>query len=282
MNFRLSRRKFLTGTLVAGAGVLVDMRLLEPRWLRIHHVDVALPTGRTANPFRILHISDLHSSKDVPLSFIKKAIERGLEQNPDIVCITGDLISHHIPDKHKYADCLRMLSAAAPCYACTGNHDGGDWVRPYGGYADLTQIRSLLDQSNIELLFNASKRISVNGSAIELVGLGDYWANDAHPEQAFPKQENPSDACRLVLSHNPDSKMILNHYAWDLMLCGHTHGGQLVVPFYGTPFAPVSDHRYVHGLNPWKQRLIYTTSGIGNLHSMRANCRPEVAILNVA
>ena len=85
----------------------------------------------------------------------------------------------------------------------------------------------------------------------------------------------------IVLSHNPDSKDILGDYPWDMMLCGHTHGGQLYLPILGTPFAPVKDHRYVHGLKAWNDRLIHTTSGIGNLFGMRFNCRPEVSLLTL-
>jgi predicted MPP superfamily phosphohydrolase len=146
----------------------------------------------------------------------------------------------------------------------------------------LTEIRRLLLESGISVLWNSSKRISVNGASLELVGLGDYWADDTEPGKAFPSKEKTPGTPRIVLSHNPDSRELLREHAWDLMLCGHTHGGQLSLPILGTPFAPVRDHRYVYGLNPWNGRLIYTTRGVGNLHGLRFNCRPEVAILSVS
>jgi predicted MPP superfamily phosphohydrolase len=65
------------------------------------------------------------------------------------------------------------------------------------------------------------------------------------------------------------------------MLCGHTHGGQLVIPMIGAPFAPVRDHRFVRGLNPWDGRLIHTSCGVGNVLGVRLNCRPEVNILDL-
>lgn len=139
-----------------------------------------------------------------------------------------------------------------------------------------------MDDSNISLLFNSSTTISVNGASIELIGLGDCWAKDMQPGKAFPVNDNSHRISRIVLSHNPDSKELLRDYSWDILLCGHTHGGQLSLPILGTPFAPVSDHRYVCGLNQWNGRFIYTTRGIGNLHGLRFNCRPEVAILNVS
>ncbi|MDR1191385.1 MAG: hypothetical protein LBK60_06960 [Verrucomicrobiales bacterium] len=65
------------------------------------------------------------------------------------------------------------------------------------------------------------------------------------------------------------------------MVCGHTHGGQTRLPFIGTPFAPVKDQRYVAGLNEWHGRRIYTSRGVGNLHGVRFNCRPEVTLLEL-
>lgn len=85
-----------------------------------------------------------------------------------------------------------------------------------------------------------------------------------------------------MLCHNPDAKDKLRASAWDLMLCGHTHGGQLRLPGIGRPFAPVRDVRYVEGLRPWEGRLIHITRGIGNLHGLRFNCRPEINLLNLA
>ncbi len=282
MKLRITRRRFLIGSFAAGAGVVADMRLIEPRWLRVDRVDVTLPAGRLTNPVRILHISDMHASGQVSVEFIEKAIELGISQRPDLACITGDFITRHIPYRNEYVSILRSLSAACPCFACAGNHDGGGWVGPLGGYKDLTEIRRFLDDSNISLLFNSSKTISVNRAAIELIGLGDCWAGDAKADEAFGANDSSHQICRIVLSHNPDSKELLRDYSWDLMLCGHTHGGQLSLPVLGTPFAPVTDHRYVYGLNQWNGRLIYTTRGIGNVYGLRFNCRPEVAILNVS
>jgi predicted MPP superfamily phosphohydrolase len=65
------------------------------------------------------------------------------------------------------------------------------------------------------------------------------------------------------------------------MLCGHTHGGQCQIPFVGAPFAPIQDLRFLEGLQPWNDRWIHVTRGVGNLHGLRFNCRPEVNLLNL-
>jgi uncharacterized protein len=85
----------------------------------------------------------------------------------------------------------------------------------------------------------------------------------------------------ILLSHNPDTKSQLMKWPWDLMLSGHTHGGQLSLPGIGTPFAPIRDKRYVRGLHRWNDRWLHITKGVGNLHGMRFNCRPEVSILTL-
>ena len=151
---KLTRRRFLLGSVAAALGIVADMRLIEPRWLRLAHVNVALPGGRLIQPIKILHISDIHASDHIPMAFIRGAIEEGISQSPDLVCLTGDLISRHIPQRSEYVDVLRLLSATCPCFACAGNHDGGRWVAPLGGYETLTEMRRLLTDSDIALLFN--------------------------------------------------------------------------------------------------------------------------------
>jgi len=281
MRLRLTRRGFLAGSVIAGVGALIDLRYVEPRWLKETRVDVALAGKNLPRPVRILHLSDMHASDNVPIDFIREAFELGLSHKPDLVCLTGDLINYRIADRDEYLSALRLLSDGCPCYACVGNHDGGSWVWPGGGYPDLGEMFALLKDANISVLFNSSTRVSLCEATVELVGLGDYWADDVRPDKAFPGKKSTGTMPRIVLSHNPDSKKMLRDYSWDLMLCGHTHGGQLSLPLVGTPFAPVRDHRYVYGLNAWEGRWIYTTSGVGNLHGMRFNCRPEVAILEV-
>ena len=85
----------------------------------------------------------------------------------------------------------------------------------------------------------------------------------------------------VVLSHNPDTKDDLGAYPWHLMLSGHTHGGQVIVPLYGPPIIPVRDRRYLAGLKPWGQRQIHVSRGVGNIMGVRFGCRPEVAVLDL-
>lgn len=280
-----SRRHLLIGAGlvgVAGAASAAYTRFIEPGRLEVTHR--ALQLGPTAAaPIRVLHLSDLHASGYVPLEFIAQAVQLGLAEKPDLICLTGDFITKHFTRFAAYADVLKPLAAAAPVFACLGNHDGGKWAaRPnYRGHADHVDVRKCLAASGAKVLLNQSQDITLRGRKLRLVGVGDLWADELRAAEAFNSGSSGSDTATLVLLHNPDGKDQLADFPWQLALCGHTHGGQCRLPFFGTPFAPVRDHRYVAGLNRWRDRWVFTTRGVGNLHGVRFNCRPEVSLLTL-
>ncbi|MGF1484194.1 MAG: phosphodiesterase, partial [Opitutales bacterium] len=113
------------------------------------------------------------------------------------------------------------------------------------------------------------------------VGVGDLWSRECDPLSAFGRVRGSDDRPTLLLAHNPDSKTYAEAFDWDLMLSGHTHGGQLSLPFVGEPFAPVGDKRYVDGLRDWQGRWIQVTRGVGAGLRARFNCRPEVSLLEL-
>jgi predicted MPP superfamily phosphohydrolase len=120
----------------------------------------------------------------------------------------------------------------------------------------------------------------VREHSVRLVGVGDLWSNELDAPGAFRSVE--SSEATILLSHNPDSKTVLRPFPWNLMLCGHTHGGQVIIPFEGPAYAPVQDKRFVAGLRGWDGRQVYVSRGVGNLGGVRLRCRPEVSVLDVA
>jgi predicted MPP superfamily phosphohydrolase len=276
-----TRRQMLKLGLAAGSagaiGVPAYTYFVEPRWLRSSQWRMEMPGAPT---MRVLHLSDMHLSRHISLDFIGKAIDRGLAQKPDLICLTGDFVTRDMHDAGAYSKLLSRLSDTAPTFAVTGNHDGGSWMAARGGPDSPAAVLDVLANAKVRTLSNENAEFALHGKSVDIIGVSDLWSRDLDPDAAFA--EATSDIPRIVLSHNPDSKEQLANFSWNLLLSGHTHGGQLRIPITGgTPFAPVRDRRYVHGLYPWEGRHLHITAGIGNLHGLRFNCRPEVSVLDI-
>jgi uncharacterized protein len=282
---RLTRRRFLLGLgglAAAAAGGGSYMRFAEPHWLEVARFAVPLSREVPQRPVRIVHLSDFHASPAVSFEFIAEAVALALAQRPDVVALTGDFFTNRCPDAARFSEILRRVSATVPTLACLGNHDGGPWTRAAGGNGSIDEALELLRAANVTCLHNDARTITIRDRPLQFIGLGDLWSNMCEPATAFGRTPARGSAARILLNHNPDAKDALRTYDWDLVLCGHTHGGQLRLPFLGTPFAPVIDKRYVEGLHRWQDRWLYVTRGVGNLHGVRFNCRPQVSVLDVA
>lgn len=206
----------------------------------------------------------------------------GLETSPDAVCMTGDFITNQYAfDEAGYQRILKRLAAHIPCYACLGNHDGGNWTTHVGGYATSEVVRRLLQASGIELLHNRAVIIDIKDQRIVFAGVGDLWNEEVDAAAAFREVTDTPRNATVLLAHNPDTKDLVREYPWDMMLSGHTHGGQVLVPGIGTRFVAVRDKRFISGLKHWNGKNIYISRGVGNLAGVRLNCRPEVTTLTL-
>ena len=280
---RLTRRRFLIGLAgTAAAGSAIYSRFGEPHWLEVCRLKIPLSgAAGTAPPIRLVHLSDFHASPVVSLEFIDEAVTLALAQRPDVIALTGDFFTKQLQDAARFAKILKRLVVAAPTFGCLGNHDGGPWARSAGGNATLDEVLALLHDAEITCLHNDARSLTVRGRSLQLVGVGDLWSGMCDPTTAFARTPPRGTAARILLNHNPDAKQRLRAFDWDLVLCGHTHGGQVRLPLIGTPFAPVADRRYVQGLHRWEDRWLHITRGVGNLHGLRFNCRPEVSVLDI-
>ena len=277
----MTRRSLLLGALGAGATAIAYPCFYEPRWLETTERRVRLARPTLRNPIRLLHLADLHASLVVPLSLIQHAITLGLSHSPDLICLTGDFITfRHDFDSRAYVSALKRMTAAAPTFAVLGNHDGGSWAGRHRGNSDHTLVERMLEESGVRLLHNRSERVMIRDQGLTLVGVGDLWSREVDERRAFAgvRCEDPV----VLLAHNPDSKDKVGSSLWDLMLSGHTHGGQVIVPIEGTRYAPVKDKRYIAGLKYWGTRQIHVTRGVGNVGGVRFRCRPEVSSLVLA
>ena len=223
---------------------------------------------------KLLHISDLHLSQAVSIENIELALRKGFTGAPDACFITGDFITDK-PSKtelHRLGKLLLRFSSKSPIYACLGNHDGGSWASKHGGPHTSEDLKNVLRKSRVQLLVNESIKVRIKGIPLQIAGLGDLWAQECHPNLCLRKYHpnpQPSEPV-LVMCHNPDAKEVLKPYYWNIMLAGHTHGGQFIIPFTKlAPFAPVLDHSMLEGLHYWdKSRYIHVTRGVGNLYGL--------------
>ena len=275
----LTRRKLLSFIPLAGCAPVYAFGV-EPNWLERTFTRVKMPCKRLASGVRILQLSDFHASPPVPFSLLESSVELGLDAKPDVICLTGDFVTDATPfDEARYTRVLRRLASAAPVFVTLGNHDGGAWAASRGGYQDTSVIGDLLRASGVPLLHNRSEVVRVRDQSIRFAGVPDLWSGDVDGDSAF--RNIAADDPAILLAHNPDTKDILADWPWDLMLSGHTHGGQVVLPMLGERFVPVCDKRFVAGLKQWNGRKVYVTRGVGSIDGVRVNCRPEVTLLDL-
>jgi predicted MPP superfamily phosphohydrolase len=163
----------------------------------------------------VLHLSDLHASAVVSLDMISSAVVLGMAERPDIVCLTGDFISHRDdnPAAMEYVRVLRKLTIGTQAFAVMGNHDGGRWAAGARGWANHLWVDRILEDAGIEMLHNRSRVVEVRGQRLVLAGTGDYWAEEVEPESAF--REVDSRLPVLLLTHNPDTNDVCSPYCWD-------------------------------------------------------------------
>ncbi len=254
--------------------------LVEPYWLAVERH--SLEFASRDNPpcgLKIVQLSDLHRSKIVPDTYLGDCIATVNGLAPDLVVMTGDYITHGTRWVKGLRDVLTSLQAPLGIYAVFGNHDGGKWAARYGGSSDTSLVRRELEQAGIRTLVNQSLRLEYGGKAFTLVGLGDLWAEEFDAVAAFRRVE--AEEFTIALSHNPDTITELQKYPANLILCGHTHGGQVRIPLVGSPIVPIADWKYTAGLFRMGEQVAYVNRGIGLMMKVRFNCRPEVTYLEI-
>jgi len=282
----VSRRHLLvagSAALVTGATGLGYSILVEPRWPEL--VRQQIPTRwLTGNQrLRIVHLSDLHASPAIPLEWLREVFAVCLDEKPDCIVITGDFTTTGeaiaLP---AYARLLSVLAGSAPCFASMGNHDGGKWKVNLGRRETSVATRGMLAEAGIIVPHNVSQEVRIAGIPLQMVGLGDLWAKEMDSRAAFAGLPRQADRLRIVLSHNPDTKAILQYFSWELMLSGHTHGGQVVLPGFGPLVLPIEDRGYHAGLYTYQGRRLYVSRGVGGVFGgLRFNCRPEITIIEL-
>jgi uncharacterized protein len=268
----MNRRQFIkvacyggTAALLAGYPVFI-----ERNWVQINNYRLSVPSlPKAFNGFRVVHLTDLHLGYLVSESFIREVIHKANRLKPDIIVCTGDYV--HASNTTKEIDTvwpiLSTLKARYGVYSILGNHDH---------WADTEKSLQWLQRTG-QSVRHTCKPIYRGKERILIGGAGDYWEDELNIDLSFSSSDEGD--CRILLTHNPDSVDTDFETPLALILSGHTHGGQVSIPFLGPPVLPVKNKKYASGLIETEKGPLFISKGIGwTIYPIRINCYPEIAV----
>jgi hypothetical protein len=220
--------------------------------------------------FRVVQLSDVHHSPFTDVEQVTRAVEVANSLDADLIALTGDYVSHEAEFISPVAEMLGRLRAKHGVYAILGNHD--HWT-------DAELLTTAFRDEGIKVLINQGFRFEKNNASFWLAGVDDTMVGLADLHKAL--HGSKLNEMKFVLCHNPVILRRAEREKVDLVLSGHTHGGQIKVP--GENNKPVLlTHRRASGLHRRGETQIYITRGIGTVVvPVRYQCPPEVSLLEL-
>ncbi len=291
-------------------------RFIEPKILSVSHRHIELNTQyQHLSGLKIAHFSDLHWSTESSARLAQRLLKKIQHAKPDLILFTGDFICRsEVSDPEGLIDFLNQFDAALGCYAVLGNHDYQDFisVNEEGDYdvkvpspdsnigqgfkrlfhsVSLTKkvtkrasqtvphnaLITILKKTPFHIIENKTVFIPYKNSGINLTGLGEYMAGRSHPHQAFMDFKN--EFFGIVMSHNPDAFPSIKNFPWDILLAGHTHGGQINLPWIWSRFTQIENPQFKRGLRREGEKWISINRGIGSVMKFRWFAPPELTFL---
>ncbi|GIV16895.1 MAG: hypothetical protein KatS3mg022_2330 [Armatimonadota bacterium] len=260
--------------------LLVVAPLLTGVWWgnRIEVARIHVPVEGSGEPFRLAVLSDIHiGAGGYGMEHWRRAIALVEQQQPDAILLLGDYITSHVGIP-ALKEALSGIHAPLGVYAVLGNHDH---------WAGSKAIVRILEEQGIQTLTNRAVRLRQGNSELWLVGIDDLWSGKPDWQKAF--RHVPRNAPVVLLSHNPDAALSPYRERANLIVSGHTHGGQMWLPLarvlarmLGVALIPHSEYgsRYPHGLRQEGRTWVYVTKGVtaGNRLPRWFNAREVVLI----
>jgi predicted MPP superfamily phosphohydrolase len=258
---------------------------LNRRWIDIHRRKMPL---RGLDPrlagMKIVQLSDLHYSPVVWQRYLIQYMKWVNELEPDLVVITGDLITGGYRFAHRIATILSHLHAKHGVICTFGNHDYSIYGRNGSGEGKrrADYLEKCLTDRGMIVLRNQTAYVRIDGAAtpVAIVGLDDEWSGHIDPQAAWDGVD-----CNLpiiCLNHNPANVKELLCYPWQWMLSGHTHGRQVATSRFGKRFYPHRYRLYTHGHYVVEGRHLYVNRGLSYGQRVQYWCRPEVTVFKLA
>ena len=221
---------------------------------------------------KIVQLTDLHHSLFTPLEEIQRAIHMANHLRPDVVALTGDYVTLSPAYIWPVARALGRLRARLGVFAILGNHDF---------QVDPEEITRALRAQRIRVLRNSHCALRSRSGNLWVVGVDDLWWEAADIRAAM--RSVPARDPKVLLCHNPLGIRLAAAHGIDLMLSGHTHGGQVRLPMVGSVYGRSKlGKRFVEGWNRLDGTQIYVSRGIGKvLVPLRFGCPPEITCLRL-
>ncbi len=253
----------------------IDLFFIEPNILLTKSQKLEIPHwNKDLDGFKIALITDIHlGTKFVDLKKLARIVKIVNSKNPDLIVICGDLDAKSI-SKEKYsttqiANILKNLKSKHGVIAVMGNHD----------YVPPSVVKNIYQKSNIILLENEDYYFSHNAKTLRIVGFKDLWYFKSNPIQVVGMKDKTTPT--VVLTHNPDYFPKMPNFV-SLTLSGHTHGGEIVLPFIGSFFIPSEyGQRYRNGYIIENNKHLFVSRGVATLSGGRFLDPPEINILTL-
>ncbi|WP_375239555.1 metallophosphoesterase [Aurantibacter sp.] len=266
-----SRRRFIKSTILAISSILaIDMFWFERYIIDWNYFDVSKPN--TEAKIKVVQLSDLHIQSIK--SFHKSIASKINEMKPDLVCFTGDALddNNNLSVLNLF---LELLDPSIKKYAILGNWE-------YWGNVNISELNKIYKSHNCELLINKTSNFTKNKRTINVIGIDDFVGGKANLQASTSSLNTKNDA--LILNHCPQYFETIqtkeNTLNANLVLSGHTHGGQIT--FLGiVPFKPQGSGQFLKGLYGDKLKM-YVSKGIGtSILPIRFGSRSEVAVFDI-
>ena len=269
MNRRRWIRRVAIGSVIVGGAY----PFLEAKWCRVRRSTVTLPNlPRSFEGTTVAFVSDVHHGPFVPRGYVRSIVERTNALKPDLVLLGGDYCHHGPEFIAPVLEELGKLKAPMGRFAVLGNHDHWD---------GLEESVDGLEAAGIPLLRNSGEWVEKGRGRLRIGGVGDLWCD--RPDVARALGDATDRDASILLSHNPDVAETLRDPRVGLMLSGHTHGGQVVVPLYGPPILPSAfGRKYAHGLVRGPSCSVFVSRGVGTISPpVRLFCPPEIVLITL-
>lgn len=280
---KLTRRQFLKHffwtaacSLFASSGLYIYSRYIEPGRLEIKKINVSHPKiPKGFDGLKIVQFSDTHLNNDFTIANLERIVNQINRLNPDIIVFTGDLIDepNSYPAVHQIAPILKRLRADFGKFAIYGNHD-------HGGYG-TDVYRNILQNAEFHLLQNEKKEIQlIDGSKLIVAGLDDVMLGRPDFHQTMGNIDK--NYFTILLAHEPDTVLQAKNYNVDLQLSGHSHGGQVKIPFIGPLYTPPYAKSFSEGFYTVDHTKLYVNRGLGTTRlPFRFLAVPEITLFTL-